>query len=298
MWKGPQSKQLVLVKPFIFFKNCKEVNNSPGMMTTGANNVRPALEDEGADNADIKTNNDLKSNVTVNEEDGQLLRCLEVIKEIHTKRFSEVDTVGSVGTTNVVDSFVSYKSEVLRNYGIAFSGVIPHSPNHSIEYHPFYISAKSMGASICTDRVISSSSRVTHLVTAPSHINSPKVRSCIESRNDVWIVSIDWLQECRWKLKKMDEIPYLLHLAPEIPPAPLPHITTDNIKLESGKEEALIQETLSDENPSKKMRSDSPDSDIDMTEDHLSCDTAGGSNSESSDDDDEEWLKAIEKGEQ
>ena len=292
MWKGPQSKQLILVKPFIFFKNCKEVNNSPGMTTSAT--VGSVLEGEDADGSDAKTNSGLKSNVTVNEEDGQLLRCLEVIKEIHTKRFSEVDIVGSVGCTNVVDSFVSYKNEVLCGYGIAFSGVIPHSPNHSIEYHPFYLSAKSMGASIFTDRVISSSSRLTHLVTAPSHINSPKVRSCIESRNDVWIVSIDWLQECRWKLKKMDEIPYLLHLPPEIPPAPLPLITTDNIQQESDKEEALIQETLSDENPSKKMRSSSADN-SDMSEDYLSCDTIG-SNSESSDD--EEWLKAIEKGEE
>jgi hypothetical protein len=92
----------------------------------------------------------------------------------------------------------------------------------------------------------------------------------------------------------MDEIPYLLHLPPEISPAPLPLMTSDNIKLESDKEEILIQETLSDENPSKKVRSSSADN-SDMSEDHISCDTTG-SNSESSDD--EEWLKAIEKGEE
>ena len=84
------------------------------------------------------------------------------------------------------------KQAILKGYAFAFSGVIP--TNHPVHKHPLYQTCKALGAEVCMDSEITQYSRVTHIVTVETHMNSTKVQTCIKNRDDVWVVHKDWLR--------------------------------------------------------------------------------------------------------
>ena len=74
VWKGEQSRQLYLVRPFEHFRGAREVNNTAGNSSSDSRiiSMREACS-------------------TSAEEDDQLLRCLQVITNIHTDYYNSYD---------------------------------------------------------------------------------------------------------------------------------------------------------------------------------------------------------------
>ena len=177
VWRGPQQRQLLLVKPYQFFSNAKEVNNAPG---TGASfmprvltkdELGISLKDRGEmkedfferENVEVSHVSSVEAFPTIDpkmEDDDQLQQCLTVVKKIHQRQFpsssgdvatsKEMNDISSVST--VLDDIVNLKKSVLSGCAISFSGVIP--TNQPVECHSLYQAAISLGAEVCRDAVI------------------------------------------------------------------------------------------------------------------------------------------------
>ena len=227
VWRGPQQRQLLLVKPYQFFKKMKDVNNAPGhilyetilfvvylinsihlaaislfyllpllfllLFHTGAittwntQNTQPENNEEAAENVMVED---------TEEDDDQLMKCLSFIQRVHKLQYPDedpsIDSNLSTTSMTVLDHVVQIRKSVLKGYGFAFSGVFP--TNYPMHEHPFYTTTLSLGAEVCVDSHITKHSRVTHLITVETHMNSSKVQSCLSNRDDVWVVHKDWLR--------------------------------------------------------------------------------------------------------
>ena len=183
---------------FLQFRNYYAFNHSTNILSIyilGALTTwnRPGVQ-AGPDDDGART---VENREDIEEEDTQLMQCLSFIQRVHRLQYPEnqssssISNVPTVGTT-VLDHTVSIRQNILKGYAFAFSGVFP--TNYPMNKHPLYQTCVSLGAEICSDVTISQSSRVTHLLTVETHMNSSKVQSCISSREDVWIVHKDWLR--------------------------------------------------------------------------------------------------------
>lgn len=249
VWKGEQGAQLLLVRPYHYFTGCEEVNNAAGspLVTSG-----PLIKLSGGRPGSILEPSSLNrpianggsSTVTAHSDyDDQLPRCLVLLKEIHTKFFSPrtvssndvssgtgYHTMTTIGACNrkgtrglsVADIINEMKLSILAGCTIAFSGVIP--VRASVEQHPCWLLAHSMGARVTTEVTV----ETTHLLTVsmpPSAQGqgqpglTSKAKECL-ARGDVWVLHPDWLAYCRFSLAKAVESTFML--IAQTPGRPLP----------------------------------------------------------------------------
>jgi len=222
VWRGEQSKQLYVVKPFAHFTSAHEVNNAAGDTTSGS-----------------KVISMVGGSTQPAEDDDQLLRCLQVLEDIHSEYYASFDLITST-TTSVVspavldsagaaagsstaagmDQLVSAatllikrKQQVLAGCVVTFSGLIPKNERNPAEKCLLWRLALSLGAQVSVEV----SSRTTHLVTMKTE--AAKAEEC-HKRGNVWIVHPDWLMYSRWAVQKASESTFLL-LAP-VPGQALP----------------------------------------------------------------------------
>lgn len=131
------------------------------------------------------------------EEDHQLAQCLSFIEKVHELQYAKDNSPSfpsgnSTTSMTVLDHAVNIKQAILKGYAFAFSGVFP--KNSPIHKHPMYSMCLSLGAEVCMDQEITQHSRVTHILTVETHMNSTKVQTGVKNRDDVWVVHKDWLR--------------------------------------------------------------------------------------------------------
>ena len=232
VWKGEQSKQLYIVKPFAHFSSAHEVNNAAGDTTSGS-----------------KVISMVGGSTQAAEDDDQLLRCLQVLEDIHSEYYASFNQITSAttsvspavpvlsssgaaagsSTTAGMDQLVSAatllikrKKQVLAGCVVTFSGLIPKNERNPAEKCLLWRIALSLGAQVSVEVT----SRTTHLVTMRTE--AAKAGEC-HKRGDVWIVHPDWLMYSRWAVQKASESTFML-LAP-VPGKALPEPILDSTPL-------------------------------------------------------------------
>jgi RNA polymerase II subunit A C-terminal domain phosphatase len=198
VWKGEQSRQLYVVRPFVHFKGGHEVNNSAGA-TSSEDRVISMLH---SDPDEIT-----KSNV-----DDQLLRCLEVSMEIHQEYYHDFDKKYSNDTQlslkAVSERLVIKRQQVLLGCVVTFSGLIPINERNPAEKCMLWRLVLALGGQVSTEVT----PRTTHLLSI--NTDSKKVSECIK-RGNIWIVHPDWLLYSRWSVRKAPEVTFMLVGIPE-----------------------------------------------------------------------------------
>ena len=197
VWKGDQNSNLLLVKPFRYFQGSPEVNNNPGQ-SGGMVSVGPIIKLSGDRSGMIHSSPDAINSC---DYDDQLLRCLDIVKKIHSTFFT---LVREPGTKNpAVGNIISkMKKEILHGCVVTFSYLIPKNET-SPETHPLWQLAVMLGAQVTLDVC----ARTTHLITTQTQTG--KVLECV-NRGNIWILHPDWLLYCRWSLSKAYESTFLL----------------------------------------------------------------------------------------
>ena len=229
VWKGEQSKQLYVVKPFAHFTSAHEVNNAAGDTTSGS-----------------KVISMVGGSTQAAEDDDQLLRCLQVLEDIHSEYYASFDQITSTTTSDspaVLSSsgaaagsstadmdqlgsaatlLIKRKQQVLAGCVVTFSGLIPKNERNPAEKCLLWRLALSLGAQVSVEVT----SRTTHLVTVKTE--AAKAGEC-HKRGDVWIVHPDWLMYSRWAVQKASESTFMV-LAP-VPGKALPEPILDSTPL-------------------------------------------------------------------
>lgn len=230
VWKGDQNQQLLLVRPYMYFypnsamtkavgahDGISEVNNAPGMSGTSGTTsngaaLSPVISLYGNPGAVKKTAPHESPEFT--EEDNQLLRCLEILKDIHQRYYemanqskanSQIQANQPVPTKMSVPSILNeIRKSVLAGCTITFSGVIPTNDPHP-EDHFLWKLADSLGAQISMELL----PRTTHLLSFTT--GTKKVTTCLTERSkDVWVLHPDWLIYCKWTLARAEEKTFML----------------------------------------------------------------------------------------
>jgi hypothetical protein len=200
---GTQRHQLLQVMPFVYpgfsSKEQNEIEQASAPIPTTESSFDTAAIPEFKEAADGAAN--AGSVVDTVKLDGQLMRCLEIITDVH-REFYDLREQKRPETTGAILS--QMKRRILEGCVLVFSGVIPKGalPN-SCETHPIWQQAQDLGAKVCYELT----SRTTHLITTSSH--TTKARSAI-SAGGICIVHVDWLFNCIWNLKRIPEDYYLL----------------------------------------------------------------------------------------
>eukprot|EP01038_Epipyxis_sp_PR26KG_P008364 gene8364-11317_t len=232
VWRGSQSQQLLLVRPYYhFYGLTKEVNNSSGPMAFGKNQSDISVtQTEMQTLAPVISLNDsvpcrVAKSVVANsfefsESDDQLMRSLTILKEIHQRFYGRDKSIASNGSNesnglpSVGAVITEMKKNVLAGCTITFSGVI--STNEpSPENHMMWKLAESLGAQVSLDLI----PRTTHLISL--HTTTQKVTECLQ-RGDVWVLHPDWLYYCRWAVARAFEVTFMLTVLPVGKPYPNP----------------------------------------------------------------------------
>ncbi len=211
VWKGDQSSNLLLVKPFRYFQGLPEVNNNPGQSSSMIN-VGPIIKLLGDRSGAIHSSPDA---VNSSDYDDQLLRCLELVKKIHSTFFTLIREPSSKNPSvgNIISKM---KKEILHGCVITFSYLIPKNETNP-ETHPLWQLAVMLGAQVTLDVC----ARTTHLITTQTQTG--KVLECV-NRGNIWILHPDWLLYCRWSLSKAYESTFLLVSLPVEKPLPNPKL--------------------------------------------------------------------------
>lgn len=228
VWRGVQGKQLLLVRPYKYFSDIPDVNNSSGNMSFS--NSDSQLQQQPAillasEPPGVTASNDAADN----EHDDQLLRSSEIIKEIHSKIYplstseslinnfsSNKDNIKNIDnndvfinqgnpkiySTNVASIMNMMKAQILHGYCITFSGIIPINCGNG-ENHFLWQLATSLGAKVTYDL----SPYTTHLIC--TNLSSAKVNEG-RNRGNIWILHPDWLFYCRWSMAKALETTFSL----------------------------------------------------------------------------------------
>lgn len=213
VWKGQQSQQLLLVKPFLYFQGAREVNNSSGQAPTFVESAVICLSESPPGSVRL-----IQTGVAAGFEsfgfsvdmathhDDSLLRMAAVLDEIHSTYYSKFDSTTtdpqSLTDLKVSSILCRMKSRVLENCVITFSGIIPKNDLVPAEYTPFWRLAKSLGARVTHDLTPDT----THLVTDCHQVKraTSKITACIR-RDNVFVVHTDWLVYSRFALSKVSE---------------------------------------------------------------------------------------------
>lgn len=238
VWKGAQNEQLLLVRPYVYFypgsstiqavggkSAISEVNNAPGFAGSAPAELgtAPAISLHESPGKILKLA--LQTSPEFTECDDQLLRCLEVLKNIHQRYYgqSSLSSDSSITRKSVATALKDIKRSILYGYTITFSGIIPTNEPHP-ENHFLWRLAESLGAQVSLDLL----PRTTHLLSF--QINTKKVTTCFQTRSeDVWVLHPDWLIYCRWSLAKAEESTFLLMGIPEGKKMPTPKLDTSPI---------------------------------------------------------------------
>ena len=115
----------MLVKPYVYFKSGNDINNAPGACASFVQQQQQQQKQQSVVNGDVNSqkhdNRGVKGLVPSVGNDGQLLRCLEVIKSIHDKQFPAdlplpllaSDDCREGASKTVVDRFIILKETIL-----------------------------------------------------------------------------------------------------------------------------------------------------------------------------------------
>jgi len=221
VWKGDQGKQLLLVRPYMYFypgtastlligaqgSTVSEVNNDPGASSvpgqgSSQNNVKSPVVSLHLNPGKLLTMAPHCS-PEYTEADDQLLRCLDIIRDLH-KQYYVPPSIPKAPKRSVATLLSDMKHSILSGCTICFSGIIPTNDSHPNQ-HPLWKMAESLGAQVSTELL----PRTTHLLTL--QINTKKVSHCLQTRsNDVWVLHLDWLRYCRWSVSRAEESTFLL----------------------------------------------------------------------------------------
>lgn len=209
VWRGAQSEQLLLVRPYIYFHSnpslmLAEVNNQPGMMASLPSNTSSpcpvvSLHDPPGKLLKMAPQNSAE----FTEADDQLPRCLHVLRGIHAQYYS----ASSHSNPSVARILNNFKSSILSGCVVVFSGIIPVNEPHP-EQHLLYKLAQSLGATVSLDL----SPNVTHLICI--NLQTRKAQSVLNNKRPgnkpVYLLHPDWLIYCKWALARVVEETFLL----------------------------------------------------------------------------------------
>jgi RNA polymerase II subunit A-like phosphatase len=231
VWKGDQSSQLLVVQPFYHFKGATEVNNSGGESASSTTIITMSGDKPGCKYSPTNVNN--SSQLSPAEHDDQLIRCLEILKDIHSKMFNthspqlisrsllSFQSPNKMNTNQINEAnpsvsniLTTMKTNILSGYCITFSCIIPRNDLHP-ENHKFWRLAISLGAQVSSNVC----SRTTHLISVQTHTS--KVLECSQ-RSNVWILHPDWLYYCLWCLAKVEETTFMVLSPTAGKPLPIP----------------------------------------------------------------------------
>jgi FCP1-like phosphatase family protein len=277
VWRGPQSEQLLVVRPYEFFhpgneasiavQACTEmgyVNNAPGMATGAApppsssagplvpvivlQQPRPGMAIGLAQ----------RTSTQYTEADDQLLRCIDLLRSLHQHYYARIDqhqqqqlqaapspSSSSTHTTLSSNSPGLLKptvAELLRQHRslILRSCVVAIASDPQMPAHlkhDFSHRMRHLARSLGATVVFDLHPRTTHVIALTD--NCPLVRDAVAHRaQDVWVLHVDWLHHCRWALAKAEESTFMLR--PPAPGAPFPQP-----KYESSSSPALLPPTAS-----------------------------------------------------
>lgn len=281
VWRGPQSEQLLVVRPYEFFypgnagsvavRACSEmgyVNNAPGTATAQA----PPPDAHNAQLVPVIALHQPKPGVTLRmatrtspqytEADDQLLRCLDLLSGLHRTYYDRIDAMArapsssaAVQKPTVAELLRHHRSLVLRGCVVAIAAD-PWAPHEArqIFMQRMRSLARALGASVVFDL----HPKTTHVIAVTE--DCPLAREALANRSgDVWLLHVDWLHHCRWALAKAEESTFMLRPPP--PGAPFPRPNYSSPPLSAGLMPAVPADAT------KKRGRSSPDS---TTSDSLS----------------------------
>lgn len=239
VWKGSQSDQLLLVRPYLFFHSAtlqaigiggsggKEVNHGPGMQTAQPSNLNapsPVISLHNPPGKLLKMAP--QSSQEYSESDDQLPRCLELLRSLHASYFSPALYASPSGTHSVASILNNLRKDILRDCTITFSGIIPtnEANPHS---HFLYRLAESLGATVS----LTLQPQTTHLLCL--NLLTAKVQAVLQQKREekVYVLHPDWLIYCKWALARVMEDTFLLT---SVGPNAANHSVSNDCNLESG----------------------------------------------------------------
>mmetsp|Transcript_18592 Transcript_18592/g.39057 ORF Transcript_18592/g.39057 Transcript_18592/m.39057 type:complete len:609 (-) Transcript_18592:372-2198(-) len=143
-----------------------------------------------------------------------LRRLAEILEECHGKFYMEVDRIGDFSLKTDQSSFSvpadvkkimsCMRRQVLENCVISFSGVFP--KNGRPEACQLWKTASSLGANL-SDGI---SETLTHLVVDEIRGKDTEKTAAVKHREDVFIVSPRWIENCAETLCRENETDYLI----------------------------------------------------------------------------------------
>lgn len=242
VWRGPQSEQLCLVRPYEYFfpgnagslavkafTDGQPVNNAPGHVTN-KNNARPVpVISLHAPHPGALLSVAPMASAEYTEADDQLLRSLHVLKTLHSEYYARLD---AIPLPHNDESRLPSVAEILRNLRrqvlagcvvcLAISADQQHSGSaQSVFLHNMRRLCESLGASASYELT----ARTTHVVAVS--LGSQQVQMALQTRaQDVWVLHVDWLHHCRWALQRCDERTFMLKPPPAGTPLPNPVLNT------------------------------------------------------------------------
>ena len=218
VWReGRQSKQLVLVKPYLYFhEGQKEVNNAAGntmmMMDGGSNNHSGASSNENSKEAKEEAKEEAKAE---EEDDDQLLKAAEAIQSLHRSFYAQFDLpLKKLLTTGHL--LTALKTSILADCVFVFffaPGVSRDSRERALVFGRGGAMevAQSLGAKV----VKTYSSSVTHILTttlvATPSKPPPSASSSEEKLLLPRVVHVDWVLACRYALQRVDQKKYIIN---------------------------------------------------------------------------------------
>ena len=218
---------MLLVRPFLYFMDAREVNNASGVLPS-ALSAADAISLSGERPGSLRRiQHDGPSSAVYGHVGGygvsaqahfddQLERSLVILGRLHNDYYTIYDQQMSNKDQSEcskdidskvemrVESILTYtKSKVLAGCSLVFSGLIPKNDPYP-ECHYFWKLARSLGARVTLDL----DSQTTHLVASINQVQpssrAEKVKVCMQ-RDNVFVVHSDWLLYCRYSLAKADE---------------------------------------------------------------------------------------------
>lgn len=200
VWKGSQSEQLLLVRPFKYFSNIQEVNNPSGLLHVDGNSSSSTAQQP----AILLSSNPpgiAASNQSFADSDDQLLRSLEVVKMIHHEIFQR-------NKATVAKTLNDMKSLILQGCRLVLAGLIS-ADNPRPQSHLLWTMSTSLGAEVTREF----DSRTTHVIATSTSMSAV---IAAKERGNVWILHPDWLLYCRWSLARAKETTFsIIPLDPE-----------------------------------------------------------------------------------
>ena len=197
--------------------------------------------------------------------DLQLLRCFDIISEVHNQFFSLIDQGFRDTSTAVLLSQI--RARILSGCSLVFSGIFPKEIAGS---HLLWRHAEALGAYVGLEVT----QQTTHLVT--NSLETSKSKYCV-SLNSMYVVHLDWLLFCIWNINREDEMKYLLAPPPRVSPVI---------------NQLLIETVVHD--TSRKRKYNSGENEVDLIPGSLIDKSDIIISNCSNDDEESEWLSKLE----